>query len=179
MRQYLEILARISNELRGLAARTRPPSTALLSSEPAHVMPGSTQWEVNCSEQHEGDFMRFLVAGFTIVTVAGLSSCIGTGPANRAAVPPTGLVRTVSAEPGVVPPGTWLVVRTNDPVNARTAYRSTVYSASISEDVLDQKERVLIPKASPVELGVRSLSYLGPGGAGMTKLTLDAPVGNG
>ncbi len=117
--------------------------------------------------------MRFLVAGFTIVTVAGLSSCIGTGPANRAALPPTGLVRTVTAEPGVVPPGTWLVVRTNDAVTARRAYRSTVYSASVSEDVLDQKERVLIPKASPVELGVRSLSYLGPGGAGMTKLTLD------
>ncbi len=117
--------------------------------------------------------MRFLVAGFTIVTAAGLSSCVGTRPANRAALPPTGLVRTVTAESGVVPPGTWLVVRTNDPVNARTAYRSTVYSASVSENVLDQKERVLIPKESPVELGVHSLSYLGPGGAGMTQLTLD------
>lgn len=117
--------------------------------------------------------MRFLVAGFTMVTAGGLISCIGTGPANRAALPPTGLVRTVTAGSGVVPPGTWLVVRTDDAVNARRAYRSTVYSASVSEDVLDQKERVLIPKESPVELGVRSLSYLGAGGAGMTELALD------
>jgi hypothetical protein len=42
----------------------------------------------------------------------------------------------------------------------------------VAEDVLDQNGSILIPKESPVELVVRSLSYLGPGGVGMTELTL-------
>jgi hypothetical protein len=117
--------------------------------------------------------MRLLIFGFTIVTAAALSSCVGTARTDRVALPPAGPVRALTAEPGVVPEGTWLVVRTNDTMNADKALRSTIYEASVSQDVLDQNERLLIPKGSPVELGVRRLSYLGPGGAGMTELTID------
>jgi hypothetical protein len=117
--------------------------------------------------------MRLLIFGFTVVTAAGLSSCIGVARTDRAALPPAGPVRALTAELGVVPQGTWLVVRTNDAVNADKAFRSTIYEGSVSQDVLDQNERLLIPKGSPVEMGVRSLSYLGPGGAGMTELTID------
>lgn len=83
-------------------------------------------------------------------------------------------VHTVTAEPGVVPPGTFLVVRTSDTVSTRRAYRGTIYDAIVAEDVLDQSERVLIPKGSPIELAVRSFSFLGPGGVGMTELRLAA-----
>jgi hypothetical protein len=98
---------------------------------------------------------------FMALTVAG------------AAAPPLGPVRTVTAEPGVVPPGTTLVVRTSDTVRTRKALRGTIYGATVAEDILDQNGTVLIPIGSPVELVVRSLPYLGPGGVGMTELKLE------
>ncbi len=116
--------------------------------------------------------MRLHFFGFTVLAAAGLSSCIGTGRADRAASPIPRPVRPVTAEPGVVPAGTWLVIRANDGVNTQRAFRGTIYDASVAEDVLDQNGSILIPKESPVELVVRSLSYLGPGGVGMTELTL-------
>ena len=72
-----------------------------------------------------------------------------------------------------MPKGSSLVVQTDDAVTAVRAMRATIYSASVAEDVVDQNGTVLIPKDSPVELGVRSLSYLGPGGAGMRELILE------
>jgi hypothetical protein len=90
-----------------------------------------------------------------------------------APVPPIGPVRTVTAEPGVVPPGTQLVVRTSDTVRTRKAFRTTIYGATVAEDILDQSGTVLIPTGSPVELVVRSQPYLGPGGVGMTQLMLE------
>jgi hypothetical protein len=60
-----------------------------------------------------------------------------------------------------------------DGVKTNKAYRRTVYSASVGADILDQNGVVLVPRESPVELVVRSLPYLGPGGVGMTLLTLD------
>jgi hypothetical protein len=66
-----------------------------------------------------------------------------------------------------------LVVRTKDTVRTNKAFRRTIFAASVAEDVLDQNGTVLIPRTSPVELVVRSLWYLGPGGVGMTDLRLD------
>ena len=74
-------------------------------------------------------------------------------------------------EPGVVPSGTSLLVRTNDTVITHRALRGTVYDARIAEDVVDQNGTTLIPKDSTVALVVRRF-YLGPGGVGMTELTL-------
>ena len=122
--------------------------------------------------EQEDNSMRLHVFGFTVLAAAGLSSCIGTGRADRAALLIPRPVRPVTAEPGVVPAGTWLVIRANDGVNTQRAFRGTIYDASVAEDVLDQNGSILIPKESPVELVVRSLSYLGPGGVGMTELTL-------
>jgi hypothetical protein len=82
-------------------------------------------------------------------------------------------VRTVTTESGVVPPGTQLVVRTSDTVRTDKALRGTIYAATVAEDILDQNGTVLIPTGSPVELAVRSLPYLGPGGVGMTELVLE------
>jgi hypothetical protein len=82
--------------------------------------------------------MRLHVFGFTVLAAAGLSSCIGTGRADRAALLIPRPVRPVTAEPGVVPAGTWLVIRANDGVNTQRAFRGTIYDASVAEDVLDQ-----------------------------------------
>ena len=113
--------------------------------------------------------MRHMFFDFAALTLLALGSCVAGDTTDAIAIGP---VHTVTAEPGVLPPGTSFVVRTKETVNTAKAYRSTVYLASIAADILDQNGAVLIPKDSPVELAVRSVSYLGPGGAGMTSLTL-------
>lgn len=114
--------------------------------------------------------MKHLILGLTTLTVVALGNCMA---ADNTGVPAINPVHTVTAEPGVVPPGTSLVVRTKDAVRTHRAYRGTVYLAGAAADVLDQSGAVLIPRDSPIELVVRPLSYLGPGGVGMTLLTLE------
>jgi hypothetical protein len=114
--------------------------------------------------------MRLFIVGLTIFTSAALSSCIAADPGGAGFVS-AGPARIMTAEPGVVPSGTSLLIRTNDTVSTRKAARGTVYDAFVAEDVLDQNGTILIPKASPVELVVRSLPYLGPGGVS-TELAL-------
>jgi hypothetical protein len=114
--------------------------------------------------------MKHLILRLTTLTVVALGKCIAADNTGAASIKP---VHTVTVEPGVLPPGTLLVVRTKDTVRTRRAYRGTVYLANAAADVLDQSGAVLIPRESPIEMVVRSLSYLGPGGVGMTLLTLD------
>lgn len=117
--------------------------------------------------------MKLVTSVLSILMIAGLNGCMRTSPFDRAALAPGGVVPAAVVESGVVPEGTWLVVKASDNVNTRRAYKSTLYGATIAENVVARNERVLIPKESPVELGVSSLSYLGPGGAGMSELALE------
>ena len=107
-----------------------------------------------------------------MIALTDLVGCMRTGRADRETLQPSEPVRKVTAEPGVVPAGTSLLVRTNDTISTKRAYRDTIYEASLAEDVLDQNGVVLIPKGSPVDLAVFSFAFLGPGGAGMTELVL-------
>jgi hypothetical protein len=115
--------------------------------------------------------MKLFISGITLLTTMALSSCIAADPANRASFLSARPARIMTAEPGVVPSGTSLLIRTNETVSTRRAARGTVYDAVVAEDVLDQNGIILIPKASPVELVVRLLPYLEPGGV-TTELTL-------
>ena len=110
---------------------------------------------------------------FALMTMASLGACPGKDLSSPADVLPPGPVRTIAGEPGVVPAGSSLVVQTEDAITAVRAMRTTIYTANVAEDVVDQDGTVLIPKDSHVELGVRSLPYLGPGGVGMTELILE------
>jgi len=116
--------------------------------------------------------MKHSIFAFTLLAVGGVSSCLGAGPANPATSLSPGPVRTITTESGVVPSDTPLLVRTSDTVNTRRAWEDTIYDGSVAEDVVDQSGNVLIPKGSPVEMGVQSVGYLGPGGAGMWELVL-------
>lgn len=116
--------------------------------------------------------MRLGLFGLTVLAVAGWGT--SAMAADPGAVPPVGAVQTVTARPGVVPPGTSLVVETNDAIRTHRALRGTIYDGRVAESVQDQSGNVLIPRGSPVELVVRSLPYLGPGGVGMTELAIDA-----
>src|SRR5580700_883296 len=117
--------------------------------------------------------MTVATLGFALMTLASVGACLGQDLANPADPPPLGPLRIVAEEPGVVATGSSLVVQTDDAVTAVRAMRATIYFANVAEDVVDQNGTVLIPKDSPVELGVRSLPYLGPGGVGMTELILE------
>jgi len=117
--------------------------------------------------------MRLLIATLSALTLPGFASEVGIGLMLGADVRTPETVRIVTAEPNVVPIGTPIAVRTRDVVKTSRAFRTTVYEGSMASDIVDQNGSVLIPKASPVELVVRSISYLGPGGAGMTDLVLD------
>jgi len=116
--------------------------------------------------------MRLHITGFTIVAaVVGFTLCLEAG--SSVPVPALRPVRVATLEPGVVPTGTPLVVRTGDAVRTRKYFRHTIYAATVAEDVLDLKGHVLIPKGSAVEMVVRMLPYYGPGGVGMAELALD------
>jgi hypothetical protein len=114
--------------------------------------------------------MKRLLIDLAILTIVVSGTCLA---ANSADGIPVGPVRVITAERGVVPPGTAIVVRTGDKVKTGKAFRSTMYFASIATDILDENGDALIPRDSPVELVVRSVPYLGPGGVGTTLLTLD------
>jgi hypothetical protein len=109
--------------------------------------------------------MRLTIVVLATAFAASISA-YAAGPANapRRAVAPAG---------AVVPPGTSLIVQTTDSVTANRALRGTVFGAIVAQNVVDQNGSVLISKGAPVDLVVRSLPYLGPGGVGMTELALD------
>lgn len=111
--------------------------------------------------------------GFALMTMASVAAALGQDLASPVDPSPSGPLRIVAEEAGVVPTGSALVVQTDDAVTAVRAMGATIYSAIVAQDVVDQNGTVLVPKGSPVELKVRSLSYLGPGGAGMTELILE------
>lgn len=110
---------------------------------------------------------------FALITMASLGACLEKDLSSSADGSLSRPVRSVAEEPGVVAAGTSLVVQTDDAVTAVGAMRATIYNANVAADVVDQNGTALIPKDSPVELGVQSLPYLGPGGVGMVELILE------
>jgi hypothetical protein len=117
--------------------------------------------------------MTISTFGFALITTARVCACLGQDLASPADPPPLGPQRIVAEERGVVPAGSSFVVQTDDAVTAVRTMRATIYFATVAQDVVDQNGTVLLPKDSPVELGVRWLPYLGPGGAGTTELILE------
>jgi hypothetical protein len=109
---------------------------------------------------------------FPIPALILLSGCAEMrGTADRVAVtPPAGPVQTTTTERGVVPPGTSLVIRTNEEINAGDAAAGRTYSAIVAEDVVNQYGDILIHKNSPAELVVLEADRGGV--AGSSELTL-------
>lgn len=117
--------------------------------------------------------MRFLVAFLSALILPGLASQTGIGLMLGAGLQTPQPVRIVTGEPNVIPIGTSIVVRSLDTVKTARAFRTTVYEGNVASDIVNQSGSVLVPKGSPVEMVVRSIPYLGPGGVGMTDLALD------
>jgi hypothetical protein len=113
--------------------------------------------------------MKRLILDLAILLAVVLGNCLAADRTDAIAIAP---VRTVTAERGVVPPGSSVIVLTEDKVKTGRASRGTVYFASTATDLVDETGAVLIPRGSPIELVVRSVAWLNPGGVG-TLLTLD------
>lgn len=114
--------------------------------------------------------MKRLIFDLAMLGAVVSCNCLAADPPDVVAIGP---VRAVTSERGVVPPGTSVVILTKDRVKTDKASRGTVYLASTAADILDETGAALIPKGSPIELVVRSIPYLGPGGVGMALLRLD------
>lgn len=66
--------------------------------------------------------------------------------------PPAGPVVVQTAEPGVIPPGTNLVMRTNETIRTDQAIPGRTFSATVAEPVQNARGSVLIPRGAPAEL---------------------------
>ncbi len=69
-----------------------------------------------------------------------------------------GLARHVSSAALVIPLGTDLPVRTNEPIDSTKSYEGQTYSATITEDILDTSGKVAIPANTSAQLIVRKIS---------------------
>ncbi|MBI4459850.1 MAG: hypothetical protein HY648_07310 [Acidobacteria bacterium] len=67
---------------------------------------------------------------------------------------PSGPIQTTTVEPGVIPTGTTISVRTNEEISSsdQSEQMDKSFSAQIEQDVVDQRGELLIPKGSPAEL---------------------------
>jgi hypothetical protein len=137
----------------------------------------SSSWQLSCAfkpqrNYKEQDSMSLYILGFTALAFVSFTN-IGMGPVDQTPVAMIASVHIVTVNPGVVPRGTTLLVRTNETVSTDRAFRSEIYDAQIAEGVQDQNGNLLIPSMSPVELAVNRVEFLGPGGVGMSELILD------
>jgi hypothetical protein len=58
----------------------------------------------------------------------------------------------------VLPVGTELVVRTNETIDSKVAKENQMFSGQIEQDVLGSSREVIVPKSSPAELVIRTIS---------------------
>lgn len=92
---------------------------------------------------------------YFVVILTACLIILGTGCAStqtQASVP-AGPVAVTTAESGVIPAQTSLVIRTNEQIDAAKV-TTQGYSGSIARDIVDQSGRILVPQGSPVELAV-------------------------
>lgn len=90
---------------------------------------------------------------------------------------PAGPVQTNTTERGLIPAGTTFAVRTNETISTETAGNS--YSAQVAQDVVDQNDRILIPRGSNAELTVVDSSSGGAVGTKTMELAVRSVTVNG
>lgn len=93
----------------------------------------------------------------TVASLALLSTiaCGMRSGTTASSAPPSGPVQTTTTERGVIPAGTTFPVRVDETITSTDPGRT--FSAQVSEDILDQRGTVLIPKGSPAQLVVAQI----------------------
>jgi len=74
-------------------------------------------------------------------------------------------------QPELLPAGTQLVILTNEAIDSKTAASNQLFSAQVDQDVIDNSNELIVPKGSPAQLIIRTVSSGGV--AGSSEITLD------
>ncbi len=74
-------------------------------------------------------------------------------------------------QPELLPAGTQLVILTNEAIDSKTAASNQLFSAQVDQDVIDSANELIVPKGSPAQLIIRTVSSGGI--AGSSEITLD------
>jgi len=74
-------------------------------------------------------------------------------------------------QPELLPAGTQLVILTNEAIDSKTAASNQLYSAQVDQDVIDSSNELIVPKGSPAQLIIRTISSGGV--TGSPEITLD------
>ena len=112
-----------------------------------------------------------------IICVAFTIGCSSYNQQSRSAPPPPGPIQTSSNQPGVIPAGTQMAIRTNETISTRDAGQT--YSALTASEIQTQDGKVLIPKGSPVQLAVVDVSDGGRLGTKSMELAIKSVTVNG
>ncbi|HET9995148.1 MAG TPA: hypothetical protein VFQ18_07070 [Candidatus Acidoferrum sp.] len=74
-------------------------------------------------------------------------------------------------QPELLPAGTQLVILTNEAIDSKTAASNQLYSGQVDQDVIDNTNELIVPKGSPAQLIIRTVSSGGV--TGTPEITLD------
>ena len=74
-------------------------------------------------------------------------------------------------QPELLPAGTQLVILTNEAIDSRAAASNQLFSAQVDQDVIDSSNELIVPKGSPAQLIIRTVSSGGV--TGSPEITLD------
>lgn len=74
-------------------------------------------------------------------------------------------------QPELLPAGTQLVILTNEAINSKTAASNQLFSAQVDQDIIDSSNELIVPKGSPAQLIIRTVSSGGV--TGSPEITLD------
>jgi hypothetical protein len=112
---------------------------------------------------------RIAVLACSSAFVLGLSSCAPGRTADRTV---TGPVYTGSQQPGFIPAGTTIQVRTNEQIETTSAAEGRPYSATIASEVIGGDGNVIVPRGARAELVVTRVEDPGAVGTGEIQLAL-------
>ncbi len=113
--------------------------------------------------------MKYTTVLLSTVLIAALAGCALQSRQTGTTVP-TGPIQANTTEPGVLPAGTTLAIRTTQTIETRQAGQT--YSAEVAESVEDQAGKILVSKGSPAELIVLQASSGGTLGTPTLALTV-------
>ncbi len=82
-------------------------------------------------------------------------------------------------QPEFLPAGTQLVILTNEAVDSKTAASNQLYSAQVNQDVIDSSNELIVPKGSPAQLMIRTVSSGGVTGGSQITLDIQSITVNG
>ena len=105
-----------------------------------------------------------------------LSSCARNNTVGQV---PSAPVYTNSPQPGFIPAGTTVAVRTDQTIDATSANAGQIYPGSVTREIIGNNGAVLIPAGSPVELTVLGLNKGGVVGSNQIQLGLRSITVNG